>query len=383
MFSIFETYSALNKNSLWESAELLNIPSNSASSEFLYLPELPGKQEFILMDQNLVHKEGNFPKKINLEWKTFEPFVEAFGSKERFGFRISSGEIYQDFYTENSESLEKWIATLRNICIQKNINDEFEFGKLLGRGHSASVNLGVCDSNNYAIKSISKEKYLNTLEAVERLCKEIQTMRALKRKTIVKLYGVYECQEYIHLILDYLPYQNALEMIKGLKGIPEASAAKIMKQLLDALIYIHSRKFIHRDVKLENIMVSSDFKKVKLLDFGLACKSSSKGQTLQCGSPGYVAPEILKGQVYDFKVDVFSAGIVMYSLLSGLMPFAGVSVDEILKNNKAGLVSFNNSTKNISSEAKELIREMTRPDPADRLSAYEAMIHPWIVNNNL
>jgi serine/threonine protein kinase len=153
-----------------------------------------------------------------------------------------------------------------------------------------------------------------------------------------------------------------------------------MINVLDALNYLHSKSIIHRDLKLENLLLvnpDNDFM-IKICDFGLACFSED-ADAERCGSPGYVAPEILHKKPYSCEVDMFSIGIVLFTLLAGEAPFNGSSVSEILVKNKNCRIEFKEkSWKNVSENAIDLVKGMTEQDPAKRISAEEALRHPWL-----
>jgi serine/threonine protein kinase len=147
---------------------------------------------------------------------------------------------------------------------------------------------------------------------------------------IIKLFEVYESNKYIHLLCPFLEGGELFERIKS-KGIyKEQDAQKVMHQFLSALSYLESKHIVHRDLKPENLILVSKNSdtNLEIADFGLACYMPENGELLylRCGSPGYVAPELLEDQGYDCKSDVFSAGVICYVLLSGRQVFKGSDV---------------------------------------------------------
>ena len=169
----------------------------------------------------------------------------------------------------------------------------------------------------------------------------------------------------------------------------EEDAAFIIKQLLSAITYCHSRGVVHRDLKPENILIDSMDKEgkihIKVIDFGAALfvPPNSKLSRL-FGTPYYIAPEVLKGK-YNEKCDVWSIGVILYILLSGRAPFNGTTDNDIMNNVIKGIYSFkrnyynnlDNIWKNVSETAKNLITKMLTYDPESRISASEAFKHPW------
>lgn len=145
-----------------------------------------------------------------------------------------------------------------------------------------------------------------------------------------------------------------------------------MLNLLSALDYLHQNLIVHRDIKLENILMveSNDDSKILLADFGLCSKIDGAYLNEPCGSPGYMAPELIHGPDYGTKVDIFSAGIILYTLLSGISAFPGSTDNEILEANIRGKLYFPaNYWKKISPEAIDLILKMIDSDPGTRISA--------------
>lgn len=146
---------------------------------------------------------------------------------------------------------------------------------------------------------------------------EIEILRLLRHPRIIKLLEVYEGEEHIHLVMEYLKGGELFEKILNKGSYSEADASKIMHRLLEAVSYMHTKRVIHRDLKPENIILTdseSDLQ-FKLIDFGLAALlEPNKKEKRRCGSPGYAAPEVLNGEEYDEKIDVFSCGIILYSL---------------------------------------------------------------------
>lgn len=206
------------------------------------------------------------------------------------------------------------------------INDDYDFLNEIGRGGYSEVYLAqdVQDSKKYAIKSIEKSKIFESSENYNQIINEIRFLRVLDHPGIVKLHKVYESETHVYLVMDYLMGGSFVRRLRNKNFYSEFLAAKVIHKLLSILKYLNSMNIVHRDIKLENLMLTSvsndiDF---KLIDFGLASEIS-KNLTLKCGSPGYVAPEVFNNKPYNSQVDIFSAGIVLYHLLLGRGPFSG------------------------------------------------------------
>lgn len=175
--------------------------------------------------------------------------------------------------------------------------------------------------------------------------------------------------------MEYLPEGTLGKRLNKKGKFDEASAKTLIRGLLETLDYLHSKDIVHRDLKLENLMmVNETDHEIKLIDFGLAFKCTCL-ESSKCGSPGYVAPEIMLNESYDSKVDVFSAGVILYLLLVGKHPFEGRNEKKIMENNI--LVNYKMSKK-LSQGAQEVLRFMLTQDPEMRLSARELLQHSWI-----
>ena len=154
-----------------------------------------------------------------------------------------------------------------------------------------------------------------------------------------------------------------------------------MRNMLEALKYMHERRVVHRDLKPENLILASkdnDYD-LRIADFGLATfMHTDELLKLRCGSPGYVAPELLEDKGYDLAADIFSTGIILYVLLSGRPAFRGFNLTEILQRNKRGDVDYPaRSWDKISAKAKDLVARMLDKNRLTRITAAEALKHPW------
>jgi len=236
------------------------------------------------------------------------------------------------------------------------------------------------------IKSIRKEKLFSSSRILviykkNALITEIFILRKLRHPSIIKMYEIYESENYVHLVCEYLKGKDLLSHIENKPPIPEKEAAAIIKKLLEVVSYIHYKGIIHRDLKFENLylVTEENMCSFKIADFGLAAmKKTHEKETLRCGTPGYIAPEILDKKPYDEKVDIFSIGIMTYMLLSGTMPFKGNDNNDILLQNKACILKFQEiNWINISGAGFEFVKKMTASDPSKRPNGAEALNDEW------
>lgn len=150
-------------------------------------------------------------------------------------------------------------------------------------------------------------------------------MRSLDHKSILSIHRIYEDATFVHIVMDLAQGGDLYDAIVERGPLSESEAAEVTLRLLNALTYLRSKRIIHRDIKLENILLGREVTDIRISDFGLATKARSSKRT--CGSPGYLAPEIFKSQNgYTSQVDMYSAGIVLYAMLSGEHPFAPSTV---------------------------------------------------------
>ena len=166
---------------------------------------------------------------------------------------------------------------------------------------------------------------------------EIDVLRKIDHENVIQLYETYETTKYIHLLLPYLEGGELFDKIKSKGLYRESDARPVMQNFISALEYLHAKNIVHRDLKPENLLLASKMNNwdLKIADFGLATviEDQSKKLYLRCGSPGYVAPELLQEKGYNCQADIFSVGVIFYIILTGRPLFKGNSPDEILNKN--------------------------------------------------
>jgi len=367
-------FSSLQKPGSWQQAQ--SPPKSIIKKSCLYTLKSKTaleKANFIMTKSSLYSLDNNGAPthKLSLKWKTFEPFYEEDGLEERFGFQILSSESSMDFYTESQDALEEWLEALAKVCICKDFEDDFLLLKQLGIGGSSVVYLAKSTQNlnHYSVKSFFK-----TRNRLEELAREITILKSLDNPNVVKLHRVYETRNHIHMVMDYVSKTDLYKLVVHHGKLPEEQVARLIKECLRTISYIHSKGVIHRDIKLENVLLEES--KLKLIDFGMSAFETDCFKL--CGSPGYIAPEILAGKPYGPKADIFSTGVVVYALLSGVMPFCGSSEAEVMLKNKECRVEFlHENWVGVSQEAKDLVTQLTKSDSDERASAEEALLHPW------
>ena len=254
----------------------------------------------------------------------------------------------------------------------------------LGKGSFGSVYkvIYIKSSNIRAMKVIKKSS-INYQDDERVFLKEIEILSKTEHPNIIKIIEYYKDEINYYIITEYISGGELYEAISKCNKFNESKAAYIMRQILSALNYLHSFGIVHRDIKPENMLVEQssdkDLINIKLIDFG-TCNyvTEKKNLTLKVGSPYYIAPEVLKKN-YNKKCDIWSAGIILYVMLLGKLPFHGKNTEDLFNNIKKGEFDQTSEEWNsISDNAKDLILKMLEYNPEKRLSAQECLDHNWI-----
>lgn len=336
--------------------------------------------EFTLTSSHLFKHNNNLMKGMNINWMVFKPVPDPKNQLKKTGFNLSGLHKEKTYTAASDQESLQWVKKLRKVTIASNVEEDYHFIKQIGEGAYCTIYLAqsLHSREKHAVKQISKSNFSGGQTKKDSLVSEIRLMRKLCHPNIVNLHSVYENENYVYLVLDYMEGGDFLARILKKGQFPEKVAAKFMQIMLDVLEHIHSQNIIHRDIKLENILVNEHEWEFKLGDFGLAVQSSGPCQ-VKCGSPGYIAPEIFTKDSYDSKVDIFSVGIILYILLSGKFPFSGSSQEEVLEANRVCSVTYPEKYwKMISKEGIQFVGRMLNTNPRFRVSASQAKLLPWL-----
>ncbi|KAM7251659.1 hypothetical protein ACFE04_023542 [Oxalis oulophora] len=269
----------------------------------------------------------------------------------------------------------------------ESLKNKYQICEEIGRGRFGAISRCFSPSTNtfYAVKSVDKRRLTDPIDR-ECLQNEPKILSILSpHPNITQFFNLSEDDDFLHMIIELCQPITLYDVILKHISLTETSAAIYMKQLLTAIAHCHRLNVVHRDIKPENVLFD-DFNRVKLADFGSAeWLSEGSGTAIgMVGTPYYVAPEVVMGREYNEKVDTWSAGVVMYTMLAGTPPFYGESVTEIFESIMRGNLRFPTKYfRDVSSEAKDLLRKMICRDAHRRLSAEQALRHPWIVNEGV
>ncbi|CAD8147896.1 unnamed protein product [Paramecium pentaurelia] len=270
-----------------------------------------------------------------------------------------------------------------------NISIFYDSNQILGQGASSKVCLVKCKKSisQYAAKCISK-KYLlqkKSNDRIYRLQQEIEILQRIDHPSFVKLQEIYQGENSYYIVTDYLEGDTLYNYIKSYPDdqLPSYKIREAIKIIITALNYLASKNIIHRDIKLENILLQkpNDITSLKLIDFGLAIYKQPLQKLTICGTPGYIAPEILKHtnkeEYFTEKCDIFSAGVIFYKLLTKKTLFRAQNTQEIMEQNKQCQINFQEFEFKIQKEALNLLKVMLDPNPNTRYSAQQCLDHPY------
>lgn len=196
----------------------------------------------------------------------------------------------------------------------------------------------------------------------------------MEHSNVIRLYDAYENDEIIFLVMELLTGGELFKKLQGHGTFNEEFCANLMKNLFGGIAYVHTKKVLHRDLKPENLIIRSKENEfdICVADFGLSDFYDPKGNYMfkRCGTPGYVAPEVLADKAYDYKVDSFSCGVIMFIILTGTSPFKGSSYDEIVKKNFLCQVDFKTKDmhKKLSPEGFSLVSNLLDKEPKKRFT---------------
>lgn len=253
-------------------------------------------------------------------------------------------------------------------------------GKLLGKGGFAkcyeTTNL---ETKRVQAAKIIQKSSLTKSRARQKLISEIKIHKSLHHQHIVNFEHVFEDHENVYILLELCTNQTLNELLKRRKRLTELEVQCYVLQMISALKYLHANRVIHRDLKLGNMFLSGKME-IKIGDFGLATKLEFDGEKKRtiCGTPNYIAPEILDGKIgHSYEVDIWSVGVIIYTLLVGKPPFETPDVKTTYKKIKMGSYSFPEHVP-LSDAAKGLITRILNLDPARRPTLDEILQHPFL-----
>ncbi|XP_062816838.1 calcium/calmodulin-dependent protein kinase type II subunit beta isoform X1 [Anolis carolinensis] len=261
--------------------------------------------------------------------------------------------------------------------------DEYQLYEEIGKGAFSVVRrcVKLCTGHEYAAKIINTKKL--SARDHQKLEREARICRLLKHSNIVRLHDSISEEGFHYLVFDLVTGGELFEDIVAREYYSEADASHCIQQILEAVLHCHQMGVVHRDLKPENLLLASKCKgaAVKLADFGLAIEVQGDQQAWFgfAGTPGYLSPEVLRKEAYGKPVDIWACGVILYILLVGYPPFWDEDQHKLYQQIKAGAYDFPSPEwDTVTPEAKNLINQMLTINPAKRITAHEALKHPWV-----
>ncbi|KAL4448802.1 hypothetical protein ABPG74_012891 [Tetrahymena malaccensis] len=267
---------------------------------------------------------------------------------------------------------------------------EYNLVKVLGEGGFGQVQLGLhkITQEKVAIK-IVKTNIIGNASDIDMVFREAEILKSLNHKNIVKIKNCYTLSDMkVVFIMEYLEGGELLDRVDKVGHFTEEQAKVYFKQIVDAMNYCHKNKLIHRDLKLENLLlVSENSDQIKVVDFGIAGVASKQSvENIDAGSLRYMAPEVLNGKTKQITpaIDVWAMGVILYMMIVGEFPFNGPNNNIIMEKITEGVYEIpKDIKKKLSKECLDVIEKTLQVDPTNRISTVDLMNHPFISETNI
>jgi len=264
------------------------------------------------------------------------------------------------------------------------IREKYVIGEEIGRGGFSVVVEATSkqDSEKFAVKIVEKSLIAEDIKLLKR---EVEIMKQVEHPNILKLIEIYEDNENVYIVMELVDGSELFDRIVDKGYYSEKNTVHIVKQILHAVKYLHEKGIAHRDLKPENLLCSGSgsHEVVKIADFGLSkVFSGDEDLRTSCGTPGYVAPEVLMCESYDKSVDMWGIGIITYILLAGYPPFYAENDTDLFEKIMNAEYDFDDECwDDVSDLAKDFIKHLLVNNPEKRFDADQALAHEWITSS--
>ena len=299
-----------------------------------------------LKEQSITHTEDEFDFSLKQEQKSLIDFIKNYHAQ--------------------------------NKAYPKTTQQFYKILKMIGKGSFGKVHQGlhILTGKKVAMKCIDKA-YIKEEKAQKKIIQEVKILRSLDNPQIIKILEVFENKKYVFIVTEFASSGDLLKYMRENGLLKEKMTKKIAVQILRGLDYCHNKKILHRDIKLDNILLDNKMK-VKLCDFGVSRFMPEERIFERCGTPAYIAPEVINGDGYTgYAADIWSQGVLLYALMTGTIPFKAKNIPDLHK------IILNNdftfpSGIFLSQQFKSLIRLMLLKEPEKRISQNEMWGHDWL-----
>lgn len=373
----------------------LDFTDRVSKNRMLRLKKNVSKRKVITLERSSIrsnskhHLSTNLASKEDLTVDKAEIFIKDNKLQESTPMLEKLSKILQKIEEEEGETSDvKEVKEMIADSIKKNSSEiatslrYYKIIKLLGKGSFGKVYLAsqVLTNRVVAIKCLEK-KLVKYGDRKEKILQELLMFKTLTGgPSITKIYEVFENQKYYFFVMEYANGGDLLQKMKSEGKLDENEARDIFAQLVRGIYFIHSKKILHRDIKLDNILLTKKDNKLlaQICDFGVS-RFLGPGEVIneQCGTPAYIAPEIIRKKGYKgYKADIWSLGVLLYAMVIGSMPFRAEEIEALhqkILNRDCEMKS--NSA---SPQVLNLIEKMLCVDPENRFSIEEVAKHPWI-----
>ncbi|MCQ2816636.1 MAG: protein kinase [archaeon] len=306
-----------------------------------------------------------------MEYNSEQPFIEEERTstfkrkKKQTNSQLKIEGTFLDSYEPSSEFLPENFEILNN--------------KVLGQGAFSTVKLckNKKNKNLYAVKIISKSILKDNGVDFENVFTEINLQERLNHPNIVRLYSFSEDEDSFYLFMEFVEGKTLYSKVKG--GISEREANKYFRQIVSAMLLLHNNKLIHRDIKLENFLLTKDESQVKLCDFGW-CVQLTKEEPLRttiCGTYDYMSPEMINEEAYDGSIDIWALGVLLFEILHGYSPF-GTNGDDYATTFKNVATHNYKIVKEVTNSCRDLITKLLTFEKNERITINDVYNHPWM-----
>ncbi|CAD8146271.1 unnamed protein product [Paramecium pentaurelia] len=383
----------MNNGKFWNNQNIPQFDHNETQkglmSNFYKFGKRLGQKclrQYILIRQYLLYTDIGNSQHIKGSVRLDGVYASFQISNSEFQIYLKNNGFQIVLYTDDLNQYEIWTKFLSNCCILTTFNEDIIIGNLIGNGSFSTVYEGRNKEGDvFAIKAIPKKKSKSLSinnQYEEQLLSEIQSLRELDHINILKLNRVYETSEKLYLVTEFIHGYELISKATSKVVFQGYELLSFIHQMLLAIKEMHEHNIMHRDIKPQNILLKNgQLSQPRLIDFGLAVSTKRKGMPFpSCGSPGYSAPEIIRydetKKQYSGQCDIFSFGITLFVILYGYNPFKTQDQKSTIKRNANAYFEFPNSL--YPQELEHLILQMTKKYPKDRITAAQALTHPFL-----